>query len=106
MKLLTLPLTALVAALLGAGIAIGVMAVWEPWDDTSVSQADIERLSQEIADLSESVSEATPSSAELDARKCTAALEAAGSALSRTTPENRRGPTVPTFIQDIITEHC
>lgn len=44
MKLWTLSLTALVAALIGAGIAVGVMAVWEPWDDASRDQETALRL--------------------------------------------------------------
>ncbi len=39
MKPWTLPLTALVAALIGAGIAVGVM-LWEPWQDDGPTLAD------------------------------------------------------------------
>lgn len=47
MKLWVLPLTALVAALVGAGIAIGVVMLWEPWDDDNYEGF----TEEELADL-------------------------------------------------------
>lgn len=58
MKPWTLPLTALVAALAGAGIAVGVMAMWEPWGDDLPPGA---------------VGDATPMPSEQYARRLTAA---------------------------------
>ena len=44
----TLPLTALVGALIGAGIAVGVM-VWEPWDSSQSSEPEMRLTGAEAA---------------------------------------------------------
>ena len=97
MKVWHLLIASTLAALVGAGIVLGVLALWEPWEDASgsVSQADIDHLSEEIADLSGA------SQAEADALKCAAALEAAPTA-------NLRGSLsgLAADLQDIINEFC
>lgn len=54
MKIWVLLIASTMAALAGAGIALGVVALWEPWEDNE-SRFASERFDEEFCDIPNSI---------------------------------------------------